>query len=71
MSLTTPQPLEQPTLPEGQLLYAVGDIHGRSDLLRRLLDEIAADAASSSCARTKNFSSFSETMSIAGPTAKA
>jgi serine/threonine protein phosphatase 1 len=53
MSLTTPPPLEQPALPEGQLLYAVGDIHGRSDLLRRLLDEIAADAASSSCARTK------------------
>ncbi len=53
MALTTPQRLDKPTLPEGQLLYAVGDIHGRSDLLRRLLDEIAADAASSSCARTK------------------
>ena len=29
-----------PTLPEGQLLYAVGDIHGRLDLLQRLLDLI-------------------------------
>lgn len=34
----------QPTLPEGQLLYAVGDIHGRLDLLERLLDLISGDA---------------------------
>jgi serine/threonine protein phosphatase 1 len=31
--------------PEGQRLYAVGDIHGRADLLDALLDKIAADAA--------------------------
>jgi serine/threonine protein phosphatase 1 len=37
--------LQAPTLPEGQLLYAVGDIHGRSDLLADLLAKIAADAA--------------------------
>ncbi len=33
-----------PTLPEGQLVYAVGDIHGRLDLLQRLLDLISLDA---------------------------
>ncbi len=47
MSLTAPQRLDHPTLPEGQLLYAVGDVHGRADLLRSLLATIAADAAAS------------------------
>jgi serine/threonine protein phosphatase 1 len=32
------------TLPEGQLLYAVGDIHGRLDLLEAMLARIDADA---------------------------
>ena len=36
-----------PKLPEGELLYAVGDIHGRSDLLATLLRAIEADAAAS------------------------
>jgi serine/threonine protein phosphatase 1 len=36
-----------PALPEGQLLYAVGDIHGRLDLLKAMLDLIEADARSS------------------------
>jgi len=48
MSLTPHERLAHPTLPEGRLLYAVGDIHGRSDLLHLLLDAIAMDAASSS-----------------------
>lgn len=30
---------------EGQLVYAVGDIHGRYDLLQRILRRIVADAA--------------------------
>jgi serine/threonine protein phosphatase 1 len=34
-----------PTLPDGQLLYAVGDIHGRKDLLASLLHQIEDDAA--------------------------
>ncbi|MGH6735943.1 MAG: metallophosphoesterase family protein [Methyloceanibacter sp.] len=34
-----------PRLPEGELLYAVGDIHGRTDLLANLLRQIEADAA--------------------------
>ncbi|ACJ00824.1 metallophosphoesterase family protein [Rhodospirillum centenum] len=33
------------TVPEGQRLYAIGDIHGRADLLDRLLERIRADAA--------------------------
>lgn len=40
-----------PTLPEGQLLYAVGDIHGRLDLLERLLDLIGRDAKASTADR--------------------
>ena len=47
MTLTPQERLRQPMLPEGRLLYAVGDIHGRSDLLRGLLDDISEDAASS------------------------
>lgn len=30
-------------LPEGMLLYAIGDIHGRLDLLRTLLEKLRAD----------------------------
>jgi len=37
-----------PTLPPGQILYAVGDIHGRADLLASLLRQIEADARGSS-----------------------
>jgi serine/threonine protein phosphatase 1 len=36
--------LDHPALPNGQLLYAVGDIHGRLDLLRNLLQLIEDDA---------------------------
>jgi len=34
-----------PCVPAGQRLYVVGDIHGRLDLLDRMLDLIARDAA--------------------------
>jgi serine/threonine protein phosphatase 1 len=36
-----------PNLPPGELLYAVGDIHGRADLLDKLLDQIDDDARAS------------------------
>ena len=36
---------EGPSVPEGIRLYAVGDIHGRADLLGTLLQKIEADAA--------------------------
>jgi serine/threonine protein phosphatase 1 len=32
------------TVPPGTRVYAIGDIHGRMDLLRHLLDDIAEDA---------------------------
>jgi len=38
-------------LPEGELLYAVGDIHGRPDLLGSLLREIEADAVDRKAAK--------------------
>lgn len=34
-------------LPEGMVIYAVGDVHGRADLLKTLFDKIEADAAAS------------------------
>jgi serine/threonine protein phosphatase 1 len=45
MSLPNPPSPDHPTLPEGQLLYAVGDIHGRLDLLEGLLEQIGADVS--------------------------
>ena len=36
---------------EGELVYAIGDIHGRSDLLGGLLGEIEADAARQDAAK--------------------
>lgn len=47
MSLSDAPSLMHATLPEGQLLYAVGDIHGRLDLLEAMLGRIEADARSS------------------------
>lgn len=38
-------------VPERQLVYAVGDIHGRSDLLAELLRKIEADAAETDAAK--------------------
>ena len=37
--------------PPSTRVYAIGDIHGRADLLRRLREMIAADAADADCAR--------------------
>ena len=31
--------------PDGQCLYAIGDIHGRRDLLEKMIDQIEADAS--------------------------
>jgi serine/threonine protein phosphatase 1 len=36
-------------VPEGVRVYAVGDIHGRGDVLVRLMDAIAADVAANPC----------------------
>jgi len=40
-----------PSAPPGSRIYAIGDIHGRLDLLERLHDLIRADAAESDAAR--------------------
>lgn len=45
MPPSTSSSLGHPALPKGQLLYAVGDIHGRLDLLEAILELIADDAA--------------------------
>lgn len=40
-----PTPPVSRRVPEGLLIYAIGDIHGRDDLFAALLDEIDADRA--------------------------
>lgn len=42
---------KQPRLPEGTRIYAVGDIHGRSDLLKEIFTAIDADTARNEVAR--------------------
>jgi len=42
---TSPSPLSQAEVPPGTRVYAIGDIHGRMDLLGRLLEDVAEDAA--------------------------
>lgn len=42
-----------PSVPAGERVYAVGDIHGRLDLLERLLEMIAADQAARPHAATR------------------
>ncbi len=36
-------PIDTATLPEGMRVYAIGDVHGRRDLLDQLLDQIVDD----------------------------
>ncbi|QTD56604.1 metallophosphoesterase family protein [Parasphingorhabdus cellanae] len=38
-------PLETACVPEGRRVYAIGDIHGRNDLLQQLIEKIIADDA--------------------------
>lgn len=45
MSLRGSEESDRPALPKDHLLYAVGDIHGRLDLLQAMLDRIEADVA--------------------------
>ncbi|HRJ12855.1 MAG TPA: metallophosphoesterase, partial [Alphaproteobacteria bacterium] len=40
-----PVTLEQARVPDGVRIYAVGDVHGRHDLLVKLFEKIEADAA--------------------------
>lgn len=40
-------PVSTAKIPDGRRIYAIGDIHGRADLLHRMRDLIVKDAASS------------------------
>lgn len=51
MSATIERRPSAAAVPPGSRVYAVGDVHGRIDLLDRLLDLIADDAAGSGAAR--------------------
>lgn len=42
-----------PRTPDGERIYAIGDIHGRFDLLRAAADKIAADSASAAGLTTR------------------
>ena len=44
-SLIDRKPVRYPSSPDGMALYAIGDIHGRSDCLRRMHDLIDRDVA--------------------------
>lgn len=46
------RPLDTARLPDGMRVYAIGDIHGRNDLLHMLLNQIEADDASRGAADT-------------------
>ncbi|PHR21220.1 MAG: serine/threonine protein phosphatase [Sphingopyxis sp.] len=37
------RPIDSATIPEGRRVYAIGDVHGRNDLLQALLDNIFKD----------------------------
>src|SRR5262245_15357190 len=54
MTVSVPSDEGDPALPKGQLLYAVGDIHGRLDLLRDLLQRIEDDAQARSHATRRS-----------------
>ena len=49
------RPTSIATLPDGERVYAVGDIHGRLDLLLQLMDKIAADLKTSTAKPTLIF----------------
>lgn len=44
--------IPNPTLPEGQRVYAIGDVHGELDLLQNLLSQVVADNHSRGFAQT-------------------
>jgi serine/threonine protein phosphatase 1 len=39
------------TVPDGEIVYAIGDVHGRSDLLTGLLAMVESDSASHETAK--------------------
>ncbi len=53
-SSRNPKSLNKARLPDGIRVYAIGDIHGRTDLLKLQLAQIEADEALYPCARSIN-----------------
>ena len=51
IKLFKPRRRKRPHLPRGVRVYAVGDIHGRFDLLEQLLEKIDRDVAARPCPR--------------------
>lgn len=49
---TEPERVAWPPLPQGERIYAIGDIHGRADLLAELLRDIEKDDATRKPAET-------------------
>ena len=49
----TKRPLDTARVPNGVRVYAIGDVHGRNDLLLRLLDQIGSDNATRGSAKTQ------------------
>ncbi len=50
---TTKRPLDTASVPEGRRVYAIGDVHGRNDLLQLLLEQIDRDNAARGAADTQ------------------
>jgi serine/threonine protein phosphatase 1 len=46
------EPARSAAIPDGQRVYAIGDVHGRFDLLTDLLDQIERDNAARGAAKT-------------------
>lgn len=47
------RPIETARVPDGVRVYAIGDVHGRNDLLQPLLDQIARDDTTRGAAETQ------------------
>jgi serine/threonine protein phosphatase 1 len=48
-----PRPIDMARVPPGQRVYAIGDVHGRNDLLKKLLRRIVWDDAARGAAETQ------------------
>jgi serine/threonine protein phosphatase 1 len=53
LKLVSPRPVRTHRVPDGVRVYAIGDIHGRLDLLDALLAQIEADDRARGAARTE------------------
>ncbi|MEQ1538589.1 MAG: metallophosphoesterase family protein [Sphingorhabdus sp.] len=49
----TKRPLDTARVPDGVRVYAIGDVHGRNDLLLKLLDQIDSDNTARASAKTQ------------------